>query len=177
MSNLGSEAAPLSNAAIRDYALKIRMACGMSDIPYANIEYLLDFIVPMGLPDFQYEIMESSRMGTNHGLAIPDRQTIIIRDDVFDRACEGRGRDRFTIIHELGHVLIHTSDRMRLRRGSGPVKTYCDPEWQADAFAGEFLAPKSLAPPNATPEKLMQHFGISRDAALTMIRKWQREDQ
>ena len=174
---MGSQAAPLSNAAIRNYAWHVREAFGLTQTARVDVEAIIDFALPRALADFEYEVMEEGRMGSNHGLAIPDRKAMIIRADVHEGACEGRGRDRFTVIHEVGHVLLHTSDRLMLRRGTGPIKTYCDPEWQADAFAGEFLAPRRLAPPGASAQELASNFGISLDAANTMIRKWRREDQ
>jgi Zn-dependent peptidase ImmA (M78 family) len=80
-------------------------------------------------------------------------------------ACLGQGRDRFTIMHELGHLLLHTSDRIWLRRGHRAPKAYRDPEWQANAFAGEFLMPAALVRECSWPADMAETFGVSLQAA------------
>ena len=56
-------------------------------------------------------------------------------------AFTGPERDRFTIAHELGHYVLHSScgqRRIRASRfGSNPV------EWEANWFAAAFLMPKA----------------------------------
>lgn len=32
---------------------------------------------------------------------------IRVRSDVYERACENHGRDRFALAHELGHYSLH----------------------------------------------------------------------
>ena len=161
MSQLGSQALPLSRKAIREYAWMLRQHLGLDQTPRVDVEELIDLRLPKALPVFEYEIAPKSVMAGSHGLALPDYKAIIIRDDVHSGACEGEGRDRFTIIHELGHILLHTNDRMQLRRGSASIKTYCDPEWQANTFAGEFLAPRVFAPPGLQAGAVATTFGLS----------------
>ena len=43
--------------------------------------------------------------------------------------------------HELGHLLLHRVETITLAREDGDIPPYKDPEWQANAFAGELLAP------------------------------------
>ncbi|WP_135080076.1 ImmA/IrrE family metallo-endopeptidase [Terasakiella sp. SH-1] len=62
---------------------------------------------------------------------------IFLADDV------GRNRQRFTIAHELGHLVLHyilneEKQAMKAHRyGSGPV------EWEANWFAAGFLMPEN----------------------------------
>ncbi len=55
-------------------------------------------------------------------------------------------RWRFTIAHELGHILLgHLNDsRLEINRGGIDNSLYCELENQANVFAGNFLAPPIL---------------------------------
>ena len=107
-----------------------------------------------------------------HGLTNPATKTIKIREDVYDRACEGHGRDRFTLAHELGHYLLHDDVTVGLARsGDGAsVVTYCDPEWQANAFAGELLMPHDLIQ-NMSIGEIAAQCKVSYSAAELQRRK------
>ncbi len=143
MSQIGYQARPLSRRDIRALATRVRAASGYAERPYIDVEEMLDFILPKLMPEFGYGVLPSRETGNNHGLADPDRAFIWLRDDVYDRACQGKGRDRLTIVHEVGHVLLHTSDIV-LRRGDDQPEPFRDPEWQANCFAGELLMAHTL---------------------------------
>lgn len=82
-------------------------------------------------------------MGGLHGLTDPKTGDMYIREDVYNGACQGKGRDRFTIGHEFAHLLLHDNLVLGLARVDKNIKVeiYRDPEWQANVFAGEFLIP------------------------------------
>lgn len=82
---------------------------------------------------------------------------ILVREDVWNALFRG-GRSahyaKTTIAHELGHAILHVPTmrrRMSLPIQSGTLnrvqrselKPYVDPEWQAWAFAGAIIAPRS----------------------------------
>jgi len=165
MSNIGTQAKPISRKDLRAFAGQVRAALGCAETPYVDAETLLDLLLPRGLPAFGYGIKSCDEMGDAHGLSTPDECFIWLRDDVYEGACAGNGRDRFTVIHEVGHLLLHTSDRIMLRRGLGKPKTYCDPEWQANCFAGEFLMPPELVRACTCAADVSQVFGTSYQAA------------
>lgn len=55
-------------------------------------------------------------MGTKHGETPKRKQNCSIREDVYERACNGYGRDRLTMTHELDYLLLHRAEtRLRLR--------------------------------------------------------------
>lgn len=89
----------------------------------------------------EFEVTSESELGRRHGESVLGQNIIRIREDVYNRACEGYGRDRLTIAHELGHILLHQKEDIVLTRSEGTIPPYMDPEWQANAFAGELLAP------------------------------------
>lgn len=106
----------------------------------------LENILPILIPDFQLEIVPREEMGNKHGETYPSKNLIRIREDVYMNAVEGNGRDRLTIAHEIGHLLLHDDDSIALCRlePNEKLKPYEDPEWQADAFGGELLASSYL---------------------------------
>lgn len=165
MSDIGYQARPLSRQDIRRFATRLRAVMGFADELFVDVEEVIDLILPRLMPEFVYDIRPRSEMGNNHGLAEPDKAFLVLREDVYERACCGRGRDRLTVMHEIGHLLLHTRDRIVLRRGTGKPKAYCDPEWQANCFAGEFLMAYTLVHCVQGPEEAATAFGLSTDAA------------
>ena len=61
---------------------------------------------------------------------------IRIRESIYEGARQGKGRDRFTIMHEIFHFMWHDRDEISFARNPESVKLYENPEWQADVFAG-----------------------------------------
>lgn len=59
------------------------------------------------IPDFNLIVEEKSKLGECHGLTYSDRNEIHIREDVYECALKGSGRDRLTMAHELFHLLQH----------------------------------------------------------------------
>lgn len=111
---------------------------------------------------FLYKFKEE--MGENHGLTLLDDKEMWLREDVYDGACSGKGRDRMTAAHELGHVLLH--GRVTLaRRLSQRVLPCEDPEWQAKCFAGELLISVRHISSCRTIREASKLFGVSEDAA------------
>ncbi len=137
---------PLSRGKIRLMAGKIRSLIDLNTEPYFPIVDFTEFFLPTLYDDFQFEVISQKEMGEQHGETFPNRHLIRIREDVYDGACEGMGRDRFTIAHEVGHLLLHTDvvlSRIKLNRII-THEIYEDSEWQADTFAGELLIPVHL---------------------------------
>ncbi len=136
----------ISRKQIRAFAKYVRELCGMKDRLYFPVVEFLEIILPNLVDDFTYEIIEYSEMLDKEGETIPSLNTIKIREDVYEKATQGDGRARFTILHEVGHLLLHDNDRVALCRktDNAPLKAYENPEWQADVFAGELLIAEHL---------------------------------
>lgn len=129
------------------------------------------------LMGFTYDICEAQDMGDNHALTRHENKHIYIREDIYNRARQGHGRDRATVIHEVGHALMHTPDRVVYARNfqEAEIPTYAQPEWQAKVFAGEFLAPVSLMELGMCAADVADQFGISHDAALVQMGAYVKE--
>lgn len=75
-----------------------------------------------------------------------------ISDRTYDGIIRGRGRDLFTLAHELGHVYLHSPfmnmvyreksiDAHTLRRETKEIKHFENAEWQANMGAGALMMP------------------------------------
>lgn len=165
MSNLPYEARPLSRLALRQMAAGTRDILGLSEKPMIQMDELLDFALLRAMPDFVYAVEPRILMGDNHGLADPDDSVIVLRADVFEGAVRGKGRDRFTVSHELGHLILHQRENLVLRRGFGSPSRACHPEWQANTFAAEFLVDARQAKGCKSPGDIVRRFGVSHKTA------------
>lgn len=157
---------PRSRADLRSVATQLLELCGIRT-PYVPVVEILEHHLSRFGVEFEY--MSREEMGNDHGRSFPDQGRIQVREDVYCRACDGKGRDRFTIGHEIGHVLLHGGlSLQRTAVSPNSIKTYENSEWQADAFAGELLMPLRwvLARCNGPPD-LVETFGVSESAAWT----------
>ena len=125
-------AQPLSRNDIRDFTYNLRKAIGVEDKPYFPIMRFLELLLPQLDEKFELQIYSEQEMGDAHGLTYPEQHVIRLRRDVYDSACDGKGRDRFTVAHEVGHYFLHTPARIvlaKLEQGTS-VPEYMNPEWQ-----------------------------------------------
>lgn len=175
---------PLSRAAIRSYAIKIRALLGFKNTDFINAPKLFDALSILfakeGL-DFDYRIMpDDSEIFDNKEEAFTDMSSgiIYIKESVMEQACRrSYRRGAFTLIHELGHYLLHyLQNDVKLARVSNDeyVPPYRDPEWQADAFASEFLMPYDECL-NLDIECIRKIYHVSRSAAEVRYNKIQEE--
>lgn len=123
--------------------------------------------------EFYFEVRDKKAMRDVHALAVPEEHSIIVREDVYIGACKGRGRDRMTIMHEVFHYLHHDRESISSKdaiaafarcENQRPIPLYMNPEWQADAFAGEVLIPRDIASAMSADE-ISETFLVSFEAA------------
>ncbi|WP_214857975.1 ImmA/IrrE family metallo-endopeptidase [Exiguobacterium sp. s191] len=164
MSQSQFKAKPRSKRDLREFAFGLRSALEMEDVPQIDIIRILehDLLGAFG-ESLELEIVETCEM-EEYALYRFDLNKIIIREDVYLAAANMNPRHRFTIAHEIGHLFLHKNVK-QLARSDVKRKIYEDPEWQADVFAAEFLAPSHLLG-NLSPSEIASTFGISRQAAL-----------
>lgn len=166
MTDGGVEVAPLRRKDIRVFANRVREVFGIRQ-PYFQIVEFLDVVLPQIIPDFTLEVLPSDEMGNHHGLTIPDDEVIKIREDVYIGANKGSGRDRMTMAHELGHLLLHKKVQVGLARAQPGLshQPYRNSEWQAKSFAGELLISSDHLKGCTHPAELELKFGVSAPAA------------
>jgi Zn-dependent peptidase ImmA (M78 family) len=129
----------LSRAAIRAYAKKVHELIRLQQPPFPIVQFAEG--LHAYLPEFTFAVMDEEELGNNHGLTMPAEKLMMIRRDVYEGACRDAGRDRLTIAHEVGHLLLHDSVAFARRMPSKDVPAYRSSEWQANCFAGELLVP------------------------------------
>ncbi|EJL6759089.1 ImmA/IrrE family metallo-endopeptidase [Vibrio cholerae] len=170
MSGYSIKVPPESRESIREAASLTRLVLEKKygiDSLYLPIIEMLEFTLPQLDHEFSFEVWPESRMEGNHGLTLPSEKTIILREDVYDRALEGHGRDRMTAAHELGHYVLHSNLNIQFARADGNLKPYENSEWQANCFGGELLVPymkRHLLVGKSTAE-IAEACGISLEAA------------
>ena len=175
-----SRVSPMSRAEIRNYASKIRQLLGFKKTDFIHAPKLFDLLSDVfsnqGL-DFDFRIMPDDHdVFYDKEEAYTDMSTgiIYIKESVMDQACRrAYNRATFTLIHELGHFLLHyLQEDVRLTRVADcvVVPPYCDPEWQADTFASEFLMPYDECI-NMNKEEIRKTYHVSRKAAEVRYNK------
>lgn len=165
---------PLSRWNIRVIALRFRREFGLENAVYFPIVQVLELLC-FRCPELEFEIVELSELQNKHAHAETDTKEgfIRIRRDVYDGACNGEGRDRMTLAHEIGHfVLLNLCGVKLYRQFEGQdVEPYRDPEWQAKCFAGELLIAKHLVGGMGVDEAAY-NCGVSRTAAEYQLSKF-----
>ena len=162
---------PLSRAQLRDFALAWREYIGLTDTLYFPVVPFLEQAMPRLFAGFHYEIVPIEDFPPKkHAETDVINRIIRIREDVYygalDRSSRCHGRDRMTIMHEIAHYLLMVEAGIKFNRviGSVEMPKYRDPEWQADALAGEFLCPHHLICDLSVGE-IIRACGVSRKAA------------
>ncbi len=165
------KANPISRAYIRRYVYLLKKKVGLENELYFPIVTFAENVLPILIPDFQFQVVSMFEMGVKHGETFPSKNVIRIREDIYERAVAGEGRDRLTVAHEVGHLFLHENETIALCRldPTEKLKPYEDPEWQADAFAGELLAPSYLVK-GLSEYEIQIKCGVSSAAARCQLR-------
>lgn len=164
-------AEPISRKEIRNNARMIRFIDGSENEMFFDIVHFLEVVLYKIDPTFNFRVLPKSEMGECHGLTFPDRNEIQIREDVYERAVNGDGRDRMTMAHELGHLLYHEKQNVSYARmKNNDIPAFRDPEWQADAFGGELLIPYHLTR-GKDVEEVSRECKVSKKAAMCQLGK------
>ena len=163
---------PLSIKKIRELANMLREATNYNDTAFFPVVHFIESILPSIDSEFSLVIEDINSMGACHGLACPEEKCIKLREDVYERAIQGIGRDRFTVAHELGHYLLHDDNNVTLARmeKNKKIEHFRDPEWQANTFAAELLVPLNLIDTQNIYE-IAENFGVSNQVAEIRLNK------
>lgn len=164
------EVPPRSRDNIIEAAVALRTALRITN-PMFPILQVVEVLLPQYDPDFSFEVRERSELGEQHGVTRPELKEMWIREDVYEGARQGVGRDRFTIAHELGHYLLHNEPGLaRTLKPRGSLQAFRCSEWQANSFAGALLIPTDVAQALRDPYAIAVTCGVSVDAANVQLR-------
>ena len=155
---------PLSIKNIRKITKMLREVLNIEDDERFPIVHFIEWVLGDPDSDFDYEITEVEEMQDIYGLTDTNRNVMKIRGDVYKGAIEGNPRDVFTLCHELGHYLLHKPEAVEFARVSENIPAFRNPEWQANTFAAELLAPYDRAK-NMSAKEIAEQYGMSAQAA------------
>ncbi len=163
---------PKSRKDLRRLAKEIRKKFGLDKEVYFPVVQLLEAL-PSVYKDFNYEIVEDSDLSKKtHALTDINEKVIKIKESVYDAACEGSGRDRMTIMHEICHYITLCQLNFTLARSfeQDEIPVFCDPEWQAKCLAGEIMMPADKIY-DMNPDEVSEKCGVSWPAAVFQLSK------
>ena len=157
-------------AEIGGIANNLRQNLGLSDQPRAPVIEIIEQVLDQRLNLVRFDVGSRGEMGRAEGYTCPNGVFIMLREDVYEGACMGGGRDRFTSAHELGHWAMHTNIPLaRAVQGDGtPSFSLAEP--QANQFAAEFLMPECFINNFDDENSLADRFGVSKEAARNRLR-------
>jgi transcriptional regulator with XRE-family HTH domain len=172
----GIQVPPRKRRDIERIALEVRAGFKCSDVAYFPIMEIIEFVMPSWVDKaFVFSVGTMEEMGRDEGRVIPADRELMLREDVYEGACRGKGRPRFTAAHELGHFFLHNQVTFaRACQNDDPI--YIDAEWQADTFAGALMMPHDLVAGFDDPDEAAQVFGTSLQAMNYMMKRYRQDD-
>lgn len=174
---LGNKVAPLSSESIMRKAFDTRSLIQrvlQSKDPYLDPLFFLEQLHNAEL--IQLEVVEFDELPNEYAITIPSQRIIKLRADTHESALKKEARSRFTIAHELGHLLLHANTVPQFAFSQAPSNhSYIeDVEWQANEFAGWLLVDPTYVDLLKTPKTCSDGFGVSLDTARHMLEKIRR---
>lgn len=152
----------------RDKSWEVLLACNIHELPVKLSTVWKQY----GCVVRSYQ--KSKEMIEHIGLEAQSEQTdgfTVLRNGtyyIFYNDVLPHGRQRFTIAHELGHIICgHLKDGQCTRVNREPSGIDTPEEYQANIFASRLLAPACVLEEtdNITPEQIMNLCDISMTAA------------
>ena len=171
MSEFGYEVPPISWGEIDDITETIRLRMNLLDQPYFPIGEYLELVMSNKLRLFDVEVMFREEMPNEYSTVSRDGRLLRVREDVYEGLWRGTGHSRFTLAHELGHMVMHCTGIEVYALASGQyVPGYRNSEAQANYFASSLLMPKKFFSANDDPFSVSKRHGVSRPAALHRLK-------
>lgn len=160
---------PRSQDEIERATQMFRNSAGQADGPL-DMAQILELSDAFG---FETSIDEESADRGYEAYYDPSEGKVLhLPESVYEDACNGLPRARFTIAHELGHFALgHCATLARVKDQTIPA--YMTSEWQANAFAAALLMPRQAIYKHQlfSPDSLAQYFNVSLEAAKVRLKK------
>ncbi|EOD5329024.1 ImmA/IrrE family metallo-endopeptidase [Vibrio parahaemolyticus] len=139
------------------------------------IAELLDHLRDTG--QIEFIPLEDHELPNEYALSSPNQMMIKCRESVYHGALAGKPRDKFTLAHELGHILMHQNTNPEFARSQTASFHHFteDAEWQANTFASELLVDSRNLDGVSSPRDIEVKFGISFEAANIVYNRYRNE--
>ena len=147
----------------------LRSRFGLGSIPYFPIVEFIEKILDQRLEFVRFEVGTETEMKGAEGFTCPKGEFIMLRQDVYEKACEGEGRARFTAAHELGHLILHTGVPLARTTVKNSFPAYRLAEPQANRFAAELLMPQTFMLREDDAQSVTKRHGVSYESAQYRI--------
>jgi Zn-dependent peptidase ImmA (M78 family) len=142
-----------SKQEICDLANSWRSAFGFRDSLVPNLPRIIEIELKKLVPTYVFEVREDSVVTDDEGnraYAFADllKPSIVFAESQYRLLINDDPRARFTAAHELGHFLLHVGEKKLHRIPNATFlkhQLFRTAEWQANAFASEFLIPSFIA--------------------------------
>ncbi|ESZ20975.1 hypothetical protein X737_08000 [Mesorhizobium sp. L48C026A00] len=158
-------------------ASKYRHEFDLAHTEFVSIVEVLEFKIPVTYPGFR--LVVRSRVDLAEEAVTETRNDrILVREDIYNGACEGDAYSRFVLAHELGHFLLHRETLKDLHTVSSGEYTENiknlnaieSAEDQATIFARHFLVHPAVAfRYKEDVDILCRKTGVPRDEAAAAI--------
>ncbi|WP_444996699.1 ImmA/IrrE family metallo-endopeptidase [Aliikangiella sp. IMCC44359] len=122
---------------------------------------------------FEMQIVEDE-LTQEEGIAIPSKNGIAMPDHVFNSLMDNQPRARFTVAHELGHLMLHEQKVYYLNGIDSWHHHEEDSEWQANMFAAHLLIDFEKAKNLKTADQIATQFGVSMEVAMIYMKNIKR---
>lgn len=140
-----------------------------SNTGYFNLGEFVSYLHDNNEVDFEMVIVDD-KFTQEEGVASPSGNRFLIPDHVYNALMEGQPRARFTVAHELGHIMMHEQVVHYLNGIDSWHHYEEDSEWQANMFAAHLLVDFEHAKNLNTADQISNQFGISIDAAIIYMK-------
>ena len=163
---------------MRTEAYMLRKKFGLDKVKAFPIMEFLEFIMPQIDPEFMVVPVEDNELPGRAAETVPDEHVIRVKQSVYDGACQGFFWARLVMAHELGHYLLHGEENVvyACPAPGEQIPNEINPEYQADIFSLELLAPVHLI--DEPSEYLVsKHFGVSRGVARAQMNQARRVEK
>ena len=157
---------PRDRNSIRKDTYKLREIMGLKDDFYFPIMDFLEKIMTMVDPEFYVEPVEDEQLVGRMAETVPEQHLIRVRASVYDAACKGHPWARKIMAHEFGYYIYHDAEHLAYAYPDlgERIPKWFSPEYQAEVFAAELLAPVNLIR-GMNPHAVAQKCGIPVSAA------------
>ena len=138
-----------------------------------NVADVLENKLPQIINGFNYEAVNDTDLLTSEAEYDILNNKLYIRESTYEYALDGCPHSRLTFGHEFCHIICHPIVRLCKIKQGIIIPKENNPEWQANVFGGEFLAPSYLIG-NRTVEEIESDFNVSHTCAKIQKREHNR---